>query len=415
MQPYPTFLCGACVSMPRHFAQRLAGLPAPATIEMARRARALRDEGRQVISLALGEPDFATPPAVIEAAHAAALAGQTKYPPVDGTPALKAAVARKFLRENGLTYTPDEIMVSNGGKQVIFNAFMATLNTGDEVVVPTPYWVSYPLIARMFGGVPVYAPCHEADGFRLKAEALAAVMTPRTRWVVLNFPNNPTGAVCSKADLEAVADVLRAYPDVWILSDEIYEHLVFDGQEFASLAAVAPDLKDRIVTLNGVSKAYAMTGWRVGFAGGPKDLIAAMRGVQGNATSGVCSIAQAAAAAALDGPADLVRDMAKTYGRRRTMVVESLRAIPGLTCAMPEGAFYAYPGVAGCLGRTTAGGTLLETDRDFAVAFLEEENVATVPGAAFGLSPYLRFSCATDDKNLQEACARLSRFVKNLK
>lgn len=400
--------------MGRSFARRMQGLPAPATIEMARRARALRAEGKQVISLALGEPDFPTPPAVVQAAHQAALDGQTKYPPVDGTPALKAAIARKFLRENALEYSLDEIMVSNGGKQVIFNAFMATLNDGDEVVVPTPYWVSYPLIARMFGGMPVYAPCREEDGFKLKAEALAAALTPRTRWVVLNFPNNPTGAVCEKADLQAIADVLRQYPDVWILSDEIYEHLVFDGVRSASLAAVAPDLKERTVTLNGVSKAYAMTGWRVGFAGGPKDLIAAMRGVQGNATSGVCSIAQAAAACALDGPADLVHDMAATYSRRRKMVVDALRAIPGLTCAMPEGAFYAYPGVAGCLGRTTAGGVRLETDHDFALALLEEAHVATVPGSAFGLSPYLRLSCATRDEDLQEACNRIARFVSDL-
>ncbi|MGV4876993.1 pyridoxal phosphate-dependent aminotransferase [Acetobacter indonesiensis] len=400
--------------MGRSFARRMQGLPAPATIEMARRARALRAEGKQVISLALGEPDFPTPPAVVQAAHQAALDGQTKYPPVDGTPALKAAIARKFLRENALEYSLDEIMVSNGGKQVIFNAFMATLNDGDEVVVPTPYWVSYPLIARMFGGMPVYAPCREEDGFKLKAEALAAALTPRTRWVVLNFPNNPTGAVCEKADLQAIADVLRQYPDVWILSDEIYEHLVFDGVRSASLAAVAPDLKDRTVTLNGVSKAYAMTGWRVGFAGGPKNLIAAMRGVQGNATSGVCSIAQAAAACALDGPADLVHDMAATYSRRRKMVVDALRAIPGLTCAMPEGAFYAYPGVAGCLGRTTAGGVRLETDHDFALALLEEAHVATVPGRAFGLSPYLRLSCATRDEDLQEACNRIARFVSDL-
>ncbi|MCP1229796.1 pyridoxal phosphate-dependent aminotransferase [Acetobacter indonesiensis] len=400
--------------MGRSFARRMQGLPAPATIEMARRARALRAEGKQVISLALGEPDFPTPPAVVQAAHQAALDGQTKYPPVDGTPALKAAIARKFLRENALEYSLDEIMVSNGGKQVIFNAFMATLNDGDEVVVPTPYWVSYPLIARMFGGVPVYAPCREEDGFKLKAEALAAALTPRTRWVVLNFPNNPTGAVCEKADLQAIADVLRQYPDVWILSDEIYEHLVFDNVRSASLAAVAPDLKDRTVTLNGVSKAYAMTGWRVGFAGGPKDLIAAMRGVQGNATSGVCSIAQAAATCALDGPADLVHDMAATYSRRRKMVVDALRAIPGLTCAMPEGAFYAYPGVAGCLGRTTAGGVRLETDHDFALALLEEAHVATVPGSAFGLSPYLRLSCATRDEDLQEACNRIARFVSDL-
>ncbi len=400
--------------MARSFAHRLNGLPAPATIEMARRARALKAEGRPVISLALGEPDFATPPAVVEAAHQAALAGQTKYPPVDGTPALKAAIARKFARENGLDYTPEQIMVSNGGKQVIFNAFMATLNTGDEVVVPTPYWVSYPLIARMFGATPVFAPCREEDGFRLRAEVLAQALTPRTRWVVLNFPNNPTGAICPAEDLAEIARVLRDYPDVWILSDEIYEHLVFGTGRSASIAAVAPDLKDRTITLNGVSKAYAMTGWRVGFAGGPADLIAAMRGVQGNATSGVCSVAQAAAAAALDGPPDLVGTMVATYDRRRSNVVQALRAVPGLTCAMPEGAFYAYPGIAACLGRTTAGGRLVETDHDFAIALLEEEFVATVPGSAFGHSPYLRLSCATSDDVLAEACQRMARFVGGL-
>lgn len=401
--------------MARVFAQRLNGLPAPATIEMARRARALRAEGRDVISLALGEPDFPTPPAVVQAAHQAALDGQTRYPPVDGTPALKAAIARKFLRDNALEYAADEIMVSNGGKQVIFNAFMATLDPGDEVVVPAPYWVSYPLIARMFGATPVFVTCREEDGFRLRADALAAALTPRTRWVVLNFPNNPTGAVCQQDDLEAIAKVLRDYPDVWILSDEIYEHLVFDGVRAASIAAVAPDLKARTITLNGVSKAYAMTGWRVGFAGGPADLLTAMRGVQGNATSGVCSIAQAAAVAALDGPTDLVREMAAVYSRRRTLVVEALRAVPGLTCAMPEGAFYAYPGVAGCLGRTTAAGRVLETDSDFAIALLEEGLVATVPGSAFGFSPYLRLSCATSDDALREACARIAAFVAGLR
>lgn len=401
--------------MPRSFARRLDGLPAPATIEMARRARALRAEGRPVISLALGEPDFATPPAVVEAAYKAARDGQTKYPPVDGTPALKAAIACKFVRESGLEYTPEQIMVSNGGKQVIFNAFMATLNPGDEVVVPTPYWVSYPLIARMFGATPVFAPCREEDGFRLRADVLAQALTPRTRWVVLNFPNNPTGAICPAKDMAEIAEVLRAYPDVWILSDEIYEHLVFDGGRSASIAAVAPDLKERTITLNGVSKAYAMTGWRVGFAGGPADLIGAMRGVQGNATSGVCTIAQAAAAAALDGPPDLVATMVETYSRRRSAVVEALRAVPGLTCAMPEGAFYAYPGVAACLGRTSAGGQRIETDHDFATALLEEEFVATVPGSAFGQSPYLRLSCATSDDVLAEACTRMARFVSGLK
>ncbi|MBO1361601.1 pyridoxal phosphate-dependent aminotransferase [Acetobacter sacchari] len=396
-------------------AARLDGLPASATIEMARRARELRAAGHKVISLALGEPDFPTPPAAIEAAHAAALAGDTKYPPVDGTPALKAAVARKFARENGLDYAPDELIVSNGGKQIIFNAFMATIDPGDEVVVPAPYWVSYPLIARMLGGVPVHPVCDESDGFSLRADRLAQALTPRTKWLVLNFPNNPSGGVCTEEELRAIASVLRDFPNVWILSDEIYEHLVFDNRRFTSFAAVAPDLRDRILTMNGVAKAYAMTGWRVGYAGGPRDLIAAMRTVQGNATSGVCTVAQAAAAAALDGPEDLIGVMRATYAKRRKAVVEALRAIPGITCAMPSGAFYAYPGVEGCLGKTTPDGHVIATDADFALALLDRAHVATVPGSAFGLSPYLRLSCATGDAELEEACRRIAGFVASLR
>ncbi len=401
------------ISGPR-LARRLDGLPAPATMEMARKARALRAEGHNVISLALGEPDFPTPPYAIEAAHAAALAGDTKYPPVDGKPALKAAIARKFERENGLIFAPDELMVCNGGKQVIFDAFMATIDPGDEVVVPAPYWVSYPLIARMFGGVPVHPECDEADGFSLRPERLAAVMSPKTKWLVLNFPNNPSGALCTEEDLRGIAAVLQRYPDVWILSDEIYEHLVFDNHSFRSFAAVAPDLKDRVLTMNGVAKAYAMTGWRVGYAGGPRELIAAMRVVQGNATSGVCTVAQAAAAAALDGPADMIREMVATYARRRLLVVKALRAIPGMTCAMPSGAFYAYPGVASYLGKTTRDGQVLRTDIDLAMALLEQAYVATVPGSAFGLSPYLRLSCATSDAALKEACERIAEFTATL-
>lgn len=396
------------------FAQRMDRLGVPATIAMAQRARTLRAQGEKVLSLALGEPDFATPAAVIEAAHRAALDGQTKYPPVDGTPALKAAIARKFARENALEYAPAEIMVSNGGKQVIFNAFMATVQPGDEVVIPRPYWVSYPLIVQIFGGTPVYADCHEADGFRLTAAALEAAITPRTKWLVLNFPNNPTGGTMGRADLEAIAEVLRRHPHVHVLSDEIYEHLIYDGQRHVSLAAVAPDLKGRILTLNGVSKAYAMTGWRVGYVGGPVPLIRAMTAIQGSATSGICSISQAAAAAALDGPPDIIAQMCAVYDRRRKLVVSTLRNIPGLTCAMPHGAFYAYPGIAACMGRTTAGGQLLKTDEDFAIALLNEQHVALVHGSAFGQGPYLRLSYATSDDILREACARIARLVDGL-
>lgn len=400
--------------MSRVFAQRLQGLPAPATIEMARYTRALQAKGCDVISLALGEPDFSTPPVAVEAAYKAAQAGQTRYPPVEGILALKEAIIRKFSRDNGLNYTLDEVMVSNGGKQVIFNAFMATLNAGDEVVIPAPYWVSYPLIARMFGAAPVFVPCHEENAFHLRAEALAEKLTPRTRWVVLNFPNNPTGAVCSAEELKLIAQVLQDYPHVWILSDEIYEYLVSEGMHSPSIAAIAPALKERTLTVNGVSKAYAMTGWRIGFAGGPADLIATMRCAQGNATSGVCSIAQAAAAAALDGPKEIVQHMASVYTRRRQMVVQALHAIPELTCALPEGAFYAYPGVAQCLGRTTPAGRVLKTDHDVAMALLEEAFVATVPGCAFGFSPYLRLSCATSEEALQEACQRIATFISRL-
>lgn len=400
--------------MARSFARRLEGLPAPATIEMARRARALRAEGKPVISLALGEPDFPTPPAVVEAAHAAALAGQTKYPPVDGTPALKAAVARKFTRENGLDYAPDEIMVSNGGKQVIFNAFMATLNPGDEVVVPAPYWVSYPLIARMFSGVPVTVPCREEDGFKLKAEALAGALTPKSRWLVLNFPNNPTGAVMTAQELEAIAEIVRQYPDLWVLSDEIYEHLVFDGVRSASLAAVAPDLKDRIITLNGVSKAYAMTGWRIGFAAAPVEFTKQLIKLQGQSTSNPCSIAQAAAQEAVSGPQDFISEMVAVYQERRNLVIGMLNDAPGLTCALPEGAFYAFPSIAGVLGKTSKGGRLIESDEAFVTALLEETGVAAVHGTAFLTPGYFRISYATSTDLLVEACTRIQKFCQGL-
>ena len=396
-------------------ASRLATSSAPATIAMSIKARALRQAGHDVISLALGEPDFATPPHVIEAAYAAAREGQTKYPPVDGTAALKQAVIAKFARENGIEYRPDEVMVANGGKQILFNAFMATLDAGDEVVIPAPYWASYPLTVELLGGVPVFAACSEADGFRLRPEALAAAIGPRTKWVILNFPNNPTGAICSEADLRALGEVLQQHPDVWILCDEIYEHLVFGGVAHASLARVMPSLRDRILTLSGVSKSYAMTGWRIGFAGGPATLIRAMLVIQSNATSGASSVGQAAAVAALSGPQELVATMRDTYRRRRDMVVGALRAIPGMTCAMPEGAFYAYPGIAGCIGRTSAGGVRIDSDDDFALALLEEQHVAVVAGSAFGMSPYVRLSVASDDASLAEACRRIANFCAALR
>ena len=396
------------------FAQRLQRVPPSATIAMMMRGREMRARGIEVISLSIGEPDFPTPPHAIEAAHAAALAGQTKYPPVDGTPVLKAAIARKFARDNALEYAPDEIMVGNGGKQVIYNAFMATLDEGDEVIIPAPFFGAYALIVQLCGATPVLVPCPQENGFRLRPEDLAAAITPRTRWLVLNYPNNPTGAAAGAETIGAIAEVMRAHPDIWIMSDEIYEHLIFDGFAHASIAAEAPDLKDRVLTVNGVSKTYAMTGWRIGFAGGPRALIRAMANMQGQATSGASGICQAAAAAALDGPQDYVPERAASYRDRRNLVLDLLAAAPGLACHRPEGAFYLYPNVAGLLGRTSAGGRVLATDEDVAMALLEEQRVAVVQGAAFGMSPYLRLSYATSEANLREACRRIVDFCTRL-
>lgn len=395
-------------------ASRLADLPQPATIAMAARARELRAQGADVISLALGQPDFPSPPEAIEAAYGAAKAGDTGYPPIRGQKPLIDAIIRKFRRDNGLDVTPDRIMVANGGKQVIFNALMASLEAGDEVIVPAPYWVSYPLITRMLGGVPVEIRCREENGFRPDPAAIREAITPRTKWLVLNFPNNPTGAILERQDLEAIADVLRDAPHVLVMSDEIYEHLTFDGKKHLSLLSVAPDLADRILIVNGMAKAYAMTGWRVGFACGPVPLIQAMIAVQGNSTSGVCTLAQAGSVAALDGDSDGIARMLETYERRRGLVVGTLQGVPGLTCVMPEGAFYAYPGIAALIGGTSGQGRLLDTDVAFAEALLDEAHVATVPGSAFGYSPYLRLSFAASDDQLVEACRRIAQFVGDI-
>ena len=395
----------------RNFAKRLAGAKPAATVQMTIKARALRDAGVNVIALTIGEPDFASPPGAIEAAHQAALAGETKYPPQDGTRRLKDAIQRKFKRDHGLDYALDEIMVGNGGKQVIFDALMATLDEGDEVIIHEPSWAAYKLMTGIAGGVPVSVSCPQNNGFKLRPEDLEAAITSRTRWVILNFPNNPTGAACSRAEIQALADVLLRHPQVWIMSDDMYEHLIYGDVDYATIATVEPRLRDRILTVAGVSKTYAMTGWRIGFGAGPKDLIRAMVNMQGQATAGVSSIGQAAAAAALDGPQEIVAERAAIYRRRRDFVVDALNAIPGISCHRPEGAFYVYPNIAGCLGRTTAGGTLIRTDEDFALACLDEAHVALVHGAAFGMSPYLRISYATDDASLHEACARLAAFV----
>jgi aspartate aminotransferase len=395
-------------------AKRLNDFQVSASVQMTMKGRELAAKGVRVISLASGEPDFPTPPHAIEAAYRAAREGETKYPPQDGTRALKEAVQRKFKRDNGLDYALDEIMVTNGGKQSIFNALMATCDPGDEVVIPAPYWISYADMAKVAGGRPVPVSCPQNNGFKLRPEDLDAAITPATCWVMLNFPNNPTGAACSRAEMKGLAEVLLRHPHVWVMTDDMYEHLVYDGFEFCTIAEVEPGLRDRTLTVNGASKTYAMTGWRVGFCGGPRALIKGMTNMQGQATSGVSTVGQAAAAAALDGPQDLVRERAEEYRRRRDLVVEMLNAAPGVACHKPEGAFYVFPNIAGCLGKTSAGGRRIETDTDFALALLEEKHVAAVQGAAYGMSPYLRISYATDIESLREACARVQEFCKGL-
>jgi aspartate aminotransferase len=395
-------------------AERLNRVSISASVIMTIKARELAAQGIKVISLASGEPDFPSPPHAIEAAHKAALAGDTKYPPQDGTKRLKEAVQRKFKRDNNLDYALDEIMVTNGGKQSIFNAFMATVDPGDEVLIPAPYWVSYAEMAKVAGGVPVTINCPQNNGFKLRPEDLDAAITPKTKWVMINFPNNPTGAACSRAEMQAIAAVLMKHPHVWIMTDDMYEHLIYDGFEFCTIADVEPRLKDRTLTVNGASKTYAMTGWRVGFCGGPKALIKGMMNMQGQATAGVSTISQAAVAAALDGPQDLVRERAEEYRQRRDLVVDMLNAAPGISCHKPEGAFYVFPNIAGCIGKTSKGGRKIETDTDFAMALLEEKYVATVQGTAYGMSPYLRISYATNTENLREACGRIQEFCREL-
>jgi len=396
-------------------AQRLDRAPVAPTVAMTIKARAMRARGIEVIALTIGEPDFDSPRHAIEAGYQAALRGDTKYPPQDGQPALKQAIQRKFQRDSGLEFALDEIMVSNGGKQVIFNALMATLDDGDEVIVPAPYWGAYPLMTRVVGGEPVIVNCPQNNGFKLRPEDLEAAITPRTKWLVLNFPNNPTGAAATRNEIAALAEVMLRHPHVWIMSDDMYEHLVFDGFKHATMAAVEPRLRDRTLTVSGVSKTYAMTGWRIGFGAGPRGLIKAMVNMQGQVAAGVSTVGQAAAAAALDGPQDEVPRMAEAYRRRRDLVVDALNQAPGMVCHRPEGAFYVYPNIAGCLGKTTPAGVRLDTDEDFALALLEEQHVAVVHGAAFGMSPYVRISYATDDASLTEACRRIVAFCASLR
>jgi aspartate aminotransferase len=396
-------------------ASRLDKVAPSASATMTQRARELAATGQRVISLSQGQPDFPTPPHAVEAAHRAALEGQTKYPPIAGTPALKEAIQRKFRRENRLDYAMDEILVCNGGKQVLYNAMMATLDPGDEVIIPRPFWISYADMAVVAGGVPVPVDCPQQNGFKLRPEDLEAAITPRTRWVILNFPNNPTGAACSRAEMRAIADVILRHPHVMVLTDDMYEHLLYDGFEFCTIAEVEPALRDRVLTVNGVSKTYAMTGWRIGYCGGPRDLIRGMTNMQGQSTSGASMISQAAAAAALDGPQDLVKERTESFRVRRDMVVDLLNAVPGFRCHKPEGAFYLFPDVSGCIGRTSRGGRRIGTDADFAMALLEEARVGTVQGAAYGMSPHLRISYAVDVESLREGCARIQEFCEGLR
>ena len=392
----------------------LARVKPSATNAAAAKARALKAQGRNIISLDAGEPDFDTPENVREAGIRAIHEGKTRYTDVDGTPELKAAVCAKFKRENGLTYTPAQINVSPGGKPVIFNAMVASLNPGDEVVIPAPYWVSYPDMVLLAGGTPVFAPTTDTHGFKLRPEDLEAAITPRTKWLILNSPSNPTGAAYTRAELKGLADVLMRHPHVWVLTDDMYEHLVFGDFEFFTIAQVEPALYERTLTMNGVSKAYAMTGWRIGYAGGPEPLITAMRKVMSQTTSNPSSISQAAAVEALNGPQHFIKPNAKTFEQRRDLVVSMLNQARGLTCATPEGAFYVYPSCAGLIGRRAPNGRSIGCDREFAEELLEAEGVSVVFGEAFGLSPFFRISYATSEALLEDACSRIQRFCASL-
>ncbi len=385
------------------------------TMSISAKARALKAEGRDILVMSQGEPDLDTPDNIKEAAIAAIRRGETKYTDFDGMPELKKAVAAKFKRENGLDYKTTQITISTGGKQVLFNALCATLNPGDEAVIPTPFWVSYADIVLFAGGKPVLVESTAEQGFRLQPEALDRAITPKTKWLMLNSPSNPSGAAYSFAQLKAITDVLLKHPHVWFLTDDMYEHLLFDGLEFFTPAQVEPRLYDRTLTVNGVSKAYSMTGWRIGYAGGPEPLIKAMGKLQSQSTSNPNSIAQWAALEALNGPQDFIHSSKKIFQQRRDLVVSMLNQAKGLSCPMPDGAFYVYPSVKGTLGKTTKKGVTIKTDEDFVVQLLDEEGVAVVHGAAFGLSPFFRLSYATSNAEIEDACRRIQRFCGNLR
>lgn len=396
-------------------AKRLNVIKPSPTIAVTTKAAELKAAGRDVIGLGAGEPDFDTPDFIKEAATAAMKKGDTKYTAVDGTPALKDAIIGKFSRENGLTYKRENITVGTGGKQVLYNALMASLNPGDEVIIPAPYWVSYPDMTLLAEGTPVFVKCPESNGFKLKPDDLEKAITPKSKWLILNSPSNPTGAAYTKAELKALTDVLLKYPHVWVMTDDIYEHLTYDGFEFFTPAQVEPKLFDRTLTVNGVSKAYAMTGWRIGYAAGPKELIKAIAVIQSQSTSNPSSISQAAAVAALNGDQSFLKGWKETYQKRRDLVVGMLNQAEGITCPTPEGAFYVYASCAGCLGKETPDGKVIETDTDFVNYLLDSQGVACVQGEAFGLSPYFRISYATSDQALADACGRIQKACKALR
>ena len=385
-----------------------------ATLAATDKARELARQGKNIISLSVGEPDFDTPQNIKDAAIRAIHDGKTKYTNTDGIPELKAAIVAKFARENGLTYKPGQINVSPGGKAVLFNAFTASLSPGDEVIIPTPYWVSYPDMVLMAGGEPVAVATTLESGFKLKPADLEAAITPRTKWLLLNSPSNPSGGAYTRAELRALADVLLRHPQVWVLTDDMYEHLVFDDFEFTTIAQVEPALYDRTLTMNGVSKAYAMTGWRIGYAGGPEPLIKAMEKVMSQTTSNACSISQWAAVEALNGTQDFIKPNARLFQERRDLVVSMLNQAKGLKCPTPEGAFYVYPSCAGVIGRRSPSGKIIETDKDFVEELLEVEGANAVHGSAFGLSPFFRVSYAASTERLEDACARIQRFCASV-
>lgn len=387
--------------------------PSP-TIAVTTLAAELRAQGKDIIALGAGEPDFDTPENIREAGKAAIDAGKTRYTAPDGIPALKEAVCAKFKRDNGLDYTPAQITVNSGGKQTLYNALMATMNPGDEVIIPAPFWVSYPDMVLLAGGEPVIVETSLQTNFKLTADQLEAAITPNTKWLIFNSPSNPTGAGYSWDELKEITDVLLRHPHVWVMTDDMYEHLAYDDFEFCTPAQVEPKLYERTLTCNGVSKAYAMTGWRIGYAGGPVELIAAMRKIQSQSTSNPCSVSQHAALEALNGTQDFLAPHNEIFVRRRNLVVEKLNAIDGISCPVPEGAFYVYPSIAGLIGKKTPAGVVIDSDETFCTELLQNHGVAVVFGAAFGLSPNFRVSYATSDDALSEACDRIATFCETL-